>query len=131
MRTPRRVHIFVVRARAKDLAVTIRELAIQLSESCNLGRTDKGKVLRPEEVELPLPSIRIARDRLEGLRLVLLGRNSSSQLEIREFFSNLQHVRYSSQGSGDEIFSVRVIEIAIQGRTPYSGNSIIGYKICK
>src|SRR5207244_11858734 len=57
MSPPRCVDILVVGAAAKNLAVAIRKLAVQLAEGGDLRRTNEGEILGPEEVHLPLTRI--------------------------------------------------------------------------
>jgi hypothetical protein len=48
------MHILIVRAATKNLAITVGKFAVQLAERSDLGRTYERKILGPEEVELPL-----------------------------------------------------------------------------
>ena len=57
MLPPREVDELTVGAGTVDDRITIGEVIIEFTESGNLGRADKGEILRPEEDDLPFPCV--------------------------------------------------------------------------
>jgi hypothetical protein len=59
------VHVLVVGADAEQLRAAVAEFAVELAESRNLGRADKGEILGPEEHDLPFAGLIAALELLE------------------------------------------------------------------
>src|SRR6185312_15394115 len=83
---PGKVHELAVDADAEHLCVAGLELFVQPAESGDLGRTDEGEVLRPEEDDLPLAGKAVLGDGLEGA--VEAARDHAGEGEIGEMLTN-------------------------------------------
>ena len=67
---PGQVHELGIGAAAENLRVAILELMIELAESRDLGGADESEILGPEEIDLPLARVVLARNGLKGLPLI-------------------------------------------------------------
>src|SRR5216684_5384321 len=63
---PRQVHELGIGRGAVEHRVAVVELAAELAEGGDLGRTDEGEILRPEEHDLPLAGSALVGNVLEG-----------------------------------------------------------------
>src|SRR5205823_14227917 len=89
MSAPGMVDELGIGAAAEDLRVPIRELAVHLAEGSDLGGADKGEILRPKEVDIPLAFVVLVGDDLES-RLDVAA--DSCRQRIRgKFFSYSDH----------------------------------------
>src|SRR6185436_12840590 len=93
---PRQVDVLVVGADAQHARVPLLEVAVALAEGGDLRRTDEREVLGPEEHDLPLAGLVLARDDLE--LLALLQAHGGLQLERGKTVSDGQHLLVSPLG---------------------------------
>jgi hypothetical protein len=56
---PGQVDVLRIDAGAEQLRIAVGEFLVDLAEGGNLGGTDKGEVLGPEEVDLPLALVAV------------------------------------------------------------------------
>src|SRR6185312_15228127 len=87
---PGQVDELAVGGDAIDHGVAIGEVALELAEAGDLGRTDEGEVLGPEEHQLPLALVALLAEALEGVGGV--GGNHALNGKIGEFVADGQHV---------------------------------------
>src|SRR6266851_4613660 len=86
---PGQVHELGVGRGAVEHRVAIVELAVELAEGGDLGRTDEGEILRPEEHDLPLAGIALVGNVLEGGPGV--GAHHRFEIEGRKLVADGQH----------------------------------------
>src|SRR5215510_13072706 len=86
---PRQVHVLRIGRDAVDHRVALVECLVELAEGRDLGRTDEGEILGPEEDDLPLALVGLVGHLLEGG----LGIDACHRLEIEggELVANRQH----------------------------------------
>src|SRR6266853_444237 len=94
---PRQMHELGVGRNTVEHRVAVVEVAVELAESGDLGRTDEGEILRPEEHDLPFAGVALVGTILEGG----LGVGAHRRLEIegRKLVTDGQHetLRYVSR----------------------------------
>src|SRR5689334_25274105 len=86
---PGEMYVLRVDRDSVDHRITILELAIQLAEGRDLGRTNEGEVLRPEEDDLPLARVGRVADLLEGG--LGIGAHHRLEVEGRKLVADGQH----------------------------------------
>ncbi len=85
---PRMVHPFGVRAAAQNLRVPLLKLLVQLSEACDLCRTNEREILWPKEIDLPFAFVVEVSKRFECGFRVFLDADRGRQRVRWKFFSN-------------------------------------------
>src|SRR5882757_8901212 len=86
---PCQVHEFRVRRHAVDYRVALVERLVELAEGGDLGRTDEGEILRPEEHDLPFAGFALVGNLLEGS--LRIGAHHRFEVEGRKLVANGQH----------------------------------------
>src|SRR5215471_4801580 len=86
---PRQMHVLRIGRDAVDHRLALVERLVELAESRDLGRTDEGEILGPEEDDLPLALVGLVGHLPEGG----LGIDACHRLEIEggELVANRQH----------------------------------------
>src|SRR5882757_6417284 len=86
---PRQMHELRIGRGAVEHRVAIVEFAIELAEGGDLGRTDEGEILRPEEHDLPFAGVALVGNILEGS--LRIGAHHRFEVEGRKLVANGQH----------------------------------------
>jgi hypothetical protein len=86
VRPPGVVNEFAIGATAQQLGVAILKFTVQLTECCDFGGAHKGKILGPEEEDLPLVFEVLVADGLK--RFSFFEANDGLQGISRELMSN-------------------------------------------
>src|SRR5271157_1367448 len=84
-------------AASQELSLAFSKVGFQSAKVDDLSQRERGEVLRPEEIHLPLAGIILIGDRPDGTALV--GADVGRKREMRKSFADTEHKLTSSFGS--------------------------------